>query len=92
MGDYSGLDIESGMAYGSLMATARAAFGEYANDAQIRKILEGPLSSVGLENQEKIENSSLKDHVIVVPTFALDRPRYTIGLGDCFTGGVQLCF
>lgn len=91
-GDRAGLDIESGMAYGSLMATARAAFGEYANDAQIRKILEGPLSSVGLENQEKIENSSLKDHVIVVPTFALDRPKYTIGLGDCFTGGVQLCF
>ena len=78
--------------YGSLMATARAAFGEYGNDAQIRKILEGSLSRAGQENLEKIENSSLRDRVILVPTFALDRPKFTIGLGDCFTGGVQLCF
>ena len=92
VGDADGLEIEKGMVYGSLMATARAAFGEYGNDAQIRKILEGSLSRAGQENLEKIENSSLRDRVILVPTFALDRPKYTIGLGDCFTGGVQLCF
>lgn len=92
VGDASGLAIEKGMVYGSLMATARAAFGEYGSDAQIRKILEGSLSRVGLENLKKIENSSLSGRVILVPTFALDRPKYTIGLGDCFTGGVQLCF
>ena len=92
VGDASGLEIEKGMVYGSLMATARAAFGEYGSDAQIRKILEGSLSRVGLENLKKIENSSLSGRVILVPTFALDCPKYTIGLGDCFTGGVQLCF
>ena len=92
VGDASGLAIEKGMVYGSLMATARAAFGEYGNDAQIRNILEGSLSRTGLENLKKIENSSLSGRVILVPTFELDRPKYTIGLGDCFTGGVQLCF
>ena len=92
VGDADGLEIEKGLVYGSLMATARAAFGVYGNDAQIRKILEGSLSRAGQENLEKIENSSLRDRVILVPTFALDRPKFTIGLGDCFTGGVQLCF
>ena len=92
VGDPGSADIEKGMVYGCLMATARAVFGVYAGDRQIRKILEGTLSRTGLEMLEQIRQSSLRERVILVPTYALDRPKYTIGLGDCFTAGVQLCF
>lgn len=92
VGDPGSADIEKGMVYGCLMATARAVFGVYAGDRQIRKILEGTLSRTGLEMLAQIRQSSLRERVILVPTYALDRPKYTIGLGDCFTAGVQLCF
>ncbi len=91
-GDAEGLEIEHGIVYGSLMATSRAAFGVYGSDQEIRSILCHPLNETGVHNMELIEKSDLKDRVVIVPTFSLDRPKYTIGLGDCFTGGMQLCF
>lgn len=91
-GDTQGFHIEQGMVCGSLLATAKAAYGNYGTDEQIRTILKNPLSEHGIRNQEIIRSHGLEDHVIVVPTFYLDRPKYTIGLGDSFTGGMQLCF
>ena len=91
-GDRTGLDIERGMVYGALLATAKAAFGSYGSDEQIRSILDGELSGRGISAMETASSHGLDERVCVVPTFYLDKPKYTIGLGDSFTGGVQLCF
>ncbi len=92
VGDSAGLEIEKGMIYGSLMATARAEFGVYGSDREIRETLKHPLNPTGVANVERMEASPMKDQVVIVPTFYLDHAKYTIGLGDCFTGGMQLCF
>ena len=47
---------------------------------------------MGLEALERISSSEYRDEVVLVPTKYLDKPKYTIGLGDSFVAGVQLCF
>ena len=92
VGDQRGLDIEKGLVFGILLATAKAAFGRYGNDADVRWVLGQPFNEEGLKNQEIIIQNGLEDRVLLVPAYCLDRPKYTIGLGDSFTGGMQLCF
>ena len=92
VGDPGKIDIGKGLAFGVSMATAKAAFGSYGGEQEIRSILRLPFSEQGLRNLAIIENSVWKDRVILVPTRYIDRPRYTIGLGDSFTGGMQVCF
>ena len=86
------VDIESGLIFGAVMATAKAMFGGYGGEKEIREVLKLPLSEKGLRNREVIMNSPWKDRVKIVPTCYIDKPKYTIGLGDSFTAGVQLCF
>ena len=92
VGDRTGLNIENGLVCGVLLATAKAAFGTYGSDPEVRWVLEQPFNPQGLENREIIRKAGLDDRVLLVPAYWLDRPRYTIGLGDSFTGGMQLCF
>ena len=40
---------------------------------------------------EEIRQKEITDAVIV-PTKYIDKPQYTIGLGDSFVAGVQICF
>ena len=46
----------------------------------------------GLACREKLRDSVHGRDTILVPTRYIDKPKYTIGLGDSFVGGVQLCF
>ena len=92
VGDRGQTDIEKGLVWGGCLATAKAAFGGYGSDLQIREILKNPLSEKGVRSQEILAESEYKDQVILVPTCYIDKPKYTIGLGDSFTGGMQLCF
>ena len=85
-------DIESGLMYGNILATAKASAGGYGTAEQIQEVLKLDLSPKGCEYREKIRNSEYRDRVILVPTRYIDKPKYTIGLGDSFTGGVQMCF
>ena len=78
-GDTAGFNIEQGLVCGSLMATAKATYGTYGTDAQIRTILKNPFSERGAGCQEIIRSQGLEDHVVVVPTFYLDRPKYRSG-------------
>lgn len=86
------VDIESGLIYGNLLATAKAMFGCYGTKEQINDILKLPLSKNGMKNKEIIEDESFVDEVVIVPTKYIDKPKYTIGLGDSFVAGVQICF
>ena len=92
VGDRSGLDIENGLTYGVLMATAKAAFGRYGTADDIEWVLTQKISERGVRNREIIRECGLDERVVLVPTFYLDSPKYTIGLGDSFTGGMQMCF
>lgn len=92
VGSPSGMNIRNGLEFGSLMATSKACFGDYGGEKEILEILKLPFSEKGLECVEKIRNSEWKDRVVIVPTRYIDKPKYTIGLGDSFTGGMQLSF
>jgi len=92
VGDKLGVDIERGLMYGNLVATAKAVQGWYATREQIGELLQLEESRVGLEALERISSSEYRDEVVLVPTKYLDKPKYTIGLGDSFVAGVQLCF
>lgn len=85
-------DIEQGLMYGNMLATAKAQNGSYGTKEQIREVLEFELSPKGMKNYSLIRESKYKDEVILVPSKYIDKPRYTIGLGDSFVGGVQICF
>ena len=64
----------------------------YGNDEEVKWVLRQPFSETGLRNREIIHQNRLEERALLIPTFYLDRPKYTIGLGDSFTGGMQLCF
>lgn len=92
VGDSGNIDIENGLMYGMIMATAKASHGNYGTKEQIRQVLELGVSEKGLSNLKKVEERGYGSRVILVPTKYIDKPKYTIGLGDSFTGGVQMCF
>ena len=85
-------DIETGLMYGNIFATAKAANGWYGSWEQLEEVLELSLSEKGVACREIVENSVHGRDTILVPTKYIDKPKYTIGLGDSFVGGVQLCF
>lgn len=85
-------DIEKGLMYGNMLATAKAQNGSYGTKEQIKEVLQFELSAKGMENYQRLQDSEYKNEVVLVPSKYIDKPRYTIGLGDSFVGGVQLCF
>lgn len=92
VGDKLQVDIEKGLMYGNMLATAKAQNGSYGTKEQIREILNFDLSPKGITNYLLVEESQYKDEVVLVPSKYIDKPCYTIGLGDSFVGGVQVCF
>lgn len=86
------IDIESGLIYGNMFATAKAAYGSYGTKEELKTVLGYPLSDFGLKYYNHVKQNSYKDTIILVPSKYIDKPKYTIGLGDCFVGGFQLCF
>lgn len=85
-------DIEKGLMYGNMLATAKAYNGWYGTKETVEEILKFPLSPKGMEHERTIRESEYAGKVVLVPSKYMDKPRYTIGLGDSFVGGVQLCF
>lgn len=92
VGEKLSADIEMGLMYGNMLATAKAQNGWYGTKEQIREVLELPLSPKGVENYQTALASQYADEVTLVPSKYIDKPKYTIGLGDSFVGGVQMCF
>lgn len=92
VGEKLNADIERGLMYGNMLATAKAQNGWYGTKAQIGEVLEFQLSPKGVENYNTVVASKYADEVTLVPSKYIDKPKYTIGLGDSFVGGVQMCF
>ncbi len=85
-------DIEDGLMMGNLMATSKAKYGWYGTKEQMREVLELPMSSKGLKNYDRLKERAAPGYTVIVPSRYIDKPEFTIGLGDSFTGGVQLSF
>lgn len=92
VGDGLRVDIERGLLYGNMLATAKANNGWYGTKEQVKEVLEFGFSVRGMEYYRTVAESVYADKVVIVPSKYIDTPRYTIGLGDSFVGGVQMCF
>lgn len=92
VGEQLEADIEKGLMIGNMLAAAKAMYGWYGNKEQIKEVIKLPLSPKGLSNREIIKKENLQENVVLVPSKYIDKPKYTIGLGDSFIGGVQICF
>ena len=94
VGDKLEADIEKGLICGNLLATGKAANGWYASREQLKELLDRELSQRGVSDLEKVEGSThMQSRVVLrLPSKYIDKPKYTIGLGDSFVSGVQTCF
>lgn len=91
----NGIDVEQGLTLGNLMAATRARTGRYGSLQDCKESLKLPLSIRGKSFTESFVGlaGQAEDQVLVaVPSRYMERPRYTIGLGDTFTAGVQISF
>ena len=50
------------------------------------------LSQAGLRFFEELSQMQLDEYVCLVPSRYLEKPKYTIGLGDTFVAGVHTSF
>lgn len=87
-----GADLEKGLTIGCLMSATRARCGRYGTREDLEETLALPLSSEGLRFYSILEQMEKRRETVLVPSRYMERPRYTIGLGDTFVGGVQTCF
>jgi len=92
VGDALKADIEKGLMYGNLLATAKSKNGWYGTVEQIGEVVKMDLSKRGAEGHRIVSESKYASDVVIVPTKYIDAPPYAIGLGDSFAGGVQICF
>lgn len=92
VGDCKSIDIEKGLMYGNMLATAKAMNGWYGSREQILETLNLLSSRAGDHKRKIIMESTYKNEVVIVPSKYIDKPNYTIGLGDSFVAGVQMCF
>jgi len=92
MGKEIGFNVEKGLMYGNILATAKALSGWYGNREQLEKVMELSLSEQGNKCLNRIKDINEDMKIILVPTRYIDKPQYTIGLGDSFVAGMQICF
>lgn len=92
VGEPINADMERGLMYGNMLATSKAKNGWYGTREQVREILEYGFSEKGEANYKAVMESPYAQEVVLVPSKHIYTPKYTIGLGDSFVGGVQMCF
>lgn len=87
-----GVDLEMGLTIGNLMSGTRARIGRYGTQEECRETMSLSLSPVGVRFAEQAAKMDLKKKLVLVPSRYMEKPRYTIGLGDTFVAGMQICF
>lgn len=91
-GMIEGVDIEKGLTLGNLMSATRARIGVYGSQADCENTLSLGLSPVGLMFAGKLDSLRRDRYACIVPSRYMETPACTIGLGDTFMAGMQLCF
>lgn len=90
-----GIDVEQGLTLGNLMAATRARTGRYGSLQDCKESLSLPLSVRGRSfaaDFSRLAAQAEGQVLFAVPSRYIEHPRYTIGLGDTFTAGVQTSF
>ena len=87
-----GINIEKGLTLGNLMSGTRARTGRYGSYKDCEETLSLALSPTGLRFAEELSKMSLNRCVHLVPSRYMEHPNCTIGLGDTFVAGMQICF
>ena len=59
---------------------------------QVKEVLEFGFGDRGMKNYQTVRESKYAEETVLVPSKYMDKPKFTIGLGDSFVGGVQMCF
>jgi ADP-dependent phosphofructokinase/glucokinase len=90
--EFSGVDIEKGLTLGNLMSGTRARTGRYGSYDDCMESLSLDLSPVGIDFAGQLKEMSLNKSAHLVPSRYMEHPNCTIGLGDTFTAGMQICF
>ncbi len=90
--DLGKVDIEKGLTLGNLLSGTRARTGRYGSFEDCRETLKLEMSSVGLHFAEQFSNMQLRHCGCLVPSRYMESPVCTVGLGDTFVAGVQICF
>ncbi len=90
--DMPGTDIEQGLTLGNLVSGTRARTGRYGSVSDCRETLKLELSGTGLAFAKELEGYHLPYKVVQVPSRYMEKPATTIGLGDSFVAGMQICF
>lgn len=87
-----GIDMEKGLIFGQLLAGTRARIGHFAGWEDCRESLSVPLSEQGMRFEEELKGMQTRQYTAFVPSRYISKPLGTIGLGDTFVAGLQLCF
>jgi ADP-dependent phosphofructokinase/glucokinase len=91
-GEKLNCDLEKGLMCGNLLATTKARLGRFGNMTDLKETLLIPDSTIGLKLQQQLKTNQFSKYVTLSPAKHVARPLCTIGLGDTFVGGVQICF
>lgn len=90
--EFKKVDIEKGLTLGNLMSGTKARIGRYGSYEDCAESLFLDLSPVGMAFAEQLSKIPTKKDVHLVPSRYIEHPKCTIGLGDTFVAGVQICF
>ena len=86
-------NLELGLTMGNLMACTRARIGRYGSQADcLESMRQLSLSEKGLDFAAQLEGKKVPYHTVLVPARYMEKPLYTIGLGDTFVAGMQMGF
>ncbi len=91
-GEAPDIDIEKGLTMGNLMSGTRARIGRYGTQEDCKATLALPLSERGLAFANGLSELNVERCACCVPSRYMERPKYTIGLGDTFVAGMHTCF
>lgn len=84
--------IEAGLEFANLLAATRARIGKDGNLRDVEDTYCLPDSEQGITFQQQSQNSVMNRYLVVSPAKYLSNPACTIGLGDTFVAGFQICF
>jgi ADP-dependent phosphofructokinase/glucokinase len=90
--EFSGVNIEKGLTLGNIMSGTRARTGRYGSYKDCLESLSLDLSPIGINFACQLSKMSIKKSAHLIPSRYMEHPNCTIGLGDTFTAGMQICF
>ena len=85
-------EIAVGLSFANALAATRARIGRDGTFDEIHNTLALPESPQGKIFQQQAQKTILNRYLIVSPARYIPQPSCTIGLGDTFVAGFQICF